>query len=401
MREEENIGIYQSQAKLRWIVLAIAGIISSVSIFYTNRIVEVFKKREQNSVELFANTLEYVINADVDDDIPVVFEEIIAANNSIPLVLTDSDKKPVQSKNVKINENAEEREIQLLLERELQTMEREYEPILVTFRNSETGEVTGYQYVYYRNSDLLRQLQYYPYVQLSVIFAFGLIVFIIFSYSKTAEQNRVWVGLAKETAHQLGTPLSSLMAWSEYFKTDPDTKDKEVILELDKDIRRLEMITSRFSNIGSVPIIEEENIYDVIKSTVNYLQSRISSKVTINVTAVTEETYAGINRPLFEWVIENICKNAVDAMSGVGTIDIHIIKANEGRVIIDIKDSGKGIAKGNIKRLFHPGFTTKKRGWGLGLTLVKRIIENYHKGKIYVKSSEVGVGTTFRIMLEP
>jgi len=217
---------------------------------------------------------------------------------------------------------------------------------------------------------------------------------------KTAEQNRVWVGLAKETAHQLGTPLSSLMAWLEYFKTDPQIRNKEILHELDKDIKRLETITARFSSIGSVPSRNLENIHDTILNSITYLQKRISNKVKIEVSALPIDIRAQINKPLFDWVIENVCKNAVDAMSGVGVIKIHIKRGKYGDVLIDIKDSGKGITKSKIPEVFQPGYTSKRGGWGLGLTLAKRIIEIYHKGKIYVKHSEVDVGTTFRIMLK-
>jgi signal transduction histidine kinase len=279
-------------------------------------------------------------------------------------------------------------------------MKNLYEPIPIALRD-DNDEVVGFNFVYYKNSELLTQLQYYPYIQLTVIAIFGLIAYVIFNYSKTAEQNRVWVGLAKETAHQLGTPLSSLMAWIEYFKTDEKLKDEEIVQELDKDIQRLQMITARFSNIGSVPHLENENIFDTICEAVAYMQRRISSKVKFDISAFPNtQIFAGINKPLFDWVIENISKNAVDAMEGSGKITIKILKANEGRVYIDITDTGKGMPKSKINRVFQPGYTTKKRGWGLGLTLVKRIVENYHQGRIYVKSSDIDKGTTFRIVLK-
>ena len=230
---------------------------------------------------------------------------------------------------------------------------------------------------------------------------FGLLAFLAFSYSKTAEQNRVWVGLAKETAHQLGTPLSSLMAWLEYFRTDEHLKDSDILNELDKDIKRLETITSRFSSIGSVPVLKLEDLYDTVQTNVSYLQKRVSSKVKIEVKAMPVDIKAPINKPLFDWVIENLCKNAVDAMDGAGTININIKRGRLGDILIDIIADGKGIPKNKVKELFLPGFTTKQRGWGLGLTLAKRIVEIYHRGKIYVKETEVNVGTTFRIILKP
>jgi signal transduction histidine kinase len=278
-------------------------------------------------------------------------------------------------------------------------MREDYDPIEVVDRDSETNEVVTINYVYYKNSFLLTQLSYYPYIQLSVIAVFGFISYMAFNYSKAAEQNRVWVGLAKETAHQLGTPISSLMAWVEYFKEQASIRDKELISELDKDIQKLQIITERFSNIGSEPVLQEVNVEELVRTVVDYLRPRISPKIDIEVNALTSEITAQLNPPLFEWVIENLCKNAVDAMGGNGKITIQLIKGSEGRVFIDISDTGKGIPKAKIKQVFNPGFTTKKRGWGLGLTLAKRIIENYHKGKIFVKHSEENEGTTFRISI--
>lgn len=273
-----------------------------------------------------------------------------------------------------------------------------YDPIPVTVRDP-LDEPIVYGYVNYSNSFLLTQLTYYPYIQLSVIAIFGFIAYMAFNYSKAAEQNQVWVGLAKETAHQLGTPISSLMAWMEFLKENPAMRDNNLAAELDKDIKRLQLITERFSSIGSVPVLNEENIKQCIADSMNYLRPRISSKVDINIAAINDDIIARVNKPLFEWVLENLCKNAVDAMDGVGKIKIHILRGSESRVFIDISDTGKGIPKSKIKSVFNPGFTSKKRGWGLGLALAKRIIENYHNGRIFVKNSEENQGTTFRISL--
>ncbi len=401
MAQNDNLNIYQTNSRLKWVVLAVAIVISGTSIYYTNLLVEEFRGREEKLIELHANTLEYIANSFDDNDNLTFYSDIVRSNTSVPFILTDAADNILYARNIQMKSDISEIEESRIKRKELEVMKEYYEPILVTMREPNNGEVLDYQYVYYRNSDLLHQLRIYPYIQLSIIFIFGAIVFLIFSYSKTAEQNRIWAGLAKETAHQLGTPLSSLMAWVEYFRADSNESNKEIAKELDKDIRRLEMITSRFSNIGSVPVLREENVYHVIVDTINYLESRVSKKVNFIVTTVTEETYANLNKPLFEWVIENICKNAVDAMGGIGKITINIVKANEGRVIIDITDTGKGIPKQDFKKIFSAGFTTKKRGWGLGLTLVKRIINIYHKGQIMVKSSEPGVATTFRIILRP
>ncbi|MEQ9305694.1 MAG: HAMP domain-containing sensor histidine kinase, partial [Marinoscillum sp.] len=356
---------------------------------------------ERKQIDLYARTLEYLTNT---SDSPNVFilEEIIEAKNTIPVIVADELGVPDYYKNIPEADKIEDEEKRTaFLHREIVQMKEERQPILVALRDPNNyRHIFGYKTIYYKNSSLLNQLKYYPYIQLSVIAIFGLIIFTIFNYSRTAEQNRVWVGMAKETAHQLGTPLSSLIAWAEYFKEQfPDHRD--IFIELEKDVDRLEMITERFSNIGSVPHLREENVVEIVEDVIGYLQKRISRKVTIQSEYFPNRDILGaINRPLFAWVIENIIKNAVDAMSGVGSINIKVMKVSEGRVSIDIADTGKGITKGRIKQVFKPGFTTKKRGWGLGLTLTKRIVENYHGGKIYVKSSEVDKGTTFRILLK-
>lgn len=401
LKEATALEFYKDNSNLKWVVVLVSVLISIGSIYYTNQVVDRLKERERGLIQLFVNAFEYTTNENNNDNLTFIFEEIIVQNNSIPLIITDEFGIPLDSKNIKEVAKAKtERERVTILSRMLKEMEKEHEPIEVTLRKN-NNEITGRNYVYYRNSDLLAQLSYYPYVQISVIFVFGLIAYIAFSSSRAAEQNRVWVGLAKETAHQLGTPLSSLMAWVEYFKTDERFKDSDVIPELNKDIERLEMITSRFSNIGSVPQLNEENLYDALEETVSYLQKRVSTRVKFVLSAFpNKDIKADINKPLFAWVVENLCKNAVDAMSGTGTIEIKILKANEGKVMVDISDTGKGIPKSKINSVFQPGYTSKKRGWGLGLTLVKRIIENYHTGKIFVKSSEIDKGTTFRIVLK-
>lgn len=402
LKEATALEFYKDKSRLKWVVVLVSVLISIGSIYYTDMVVEKLKDREEQLINLFANTLEYTAQADDEVNLTFIYYELIASNNSIPVIVADEFGIPTQSKNVSQIEKAKTgRDSLRILSDVLKQMEREHEPIVVTLRNKNTNEITGYNYIYYQNSALLTQLTYYPYVQLSVIFVFGLIAYVAFNSSRIAEQNRVWVGLAKETAHQLGTPLSSLMAWVEYFKSDPKFADSGIIEELNKDIDRLEMITSRFSNIGSVPQLSEENLYEVIEKTVNYLQKRVSSKVKFVLSAFpNNEIKADINAALFAWVIENLCKNSVDAMAGAGTIEIKILKANEGKVFVDVSDTGKGIPKSKLNNVFQPGYTSKKRGWGLGLTLVKRIIENYHEGKIFIKSSEIDKGTTFRIVLK-
>jgi len=391
------MNIYADRSKYKIIIVLVSLLIGSGSVYYTNTIVTGLAQREREQIKLFANGLQFLVNEENDESITFFFQEVIRANDIFPVILLDNEGNIVSSRNIPIPEGISEKRRDEILMKELKVMEKEHLPVVVNVSSKATN------YVYYRNSDLLSQLRYYPYVQLTVIAVFAFLAYLAFSYSRRAEQNQVWVGLAKETAHQLGTPLSSLMAWIEYFKTDPKFADDEVIPELEKDVERLEMVTARFSNIGSVPVMRQENVYEVLQHITGYLQRRISSKIKIKITRKDDiEPVVSINKHLFEWVIENICKNAVDAMSSTGAageinIVLQLIPGN--KVVIDITDTGKGMSKSNMSRVFEPGFSTKKRGWGLGLTLAKRIIENYHKGKIFVKQSEIGKGTTFRIIL--
>ncbi len=399
LKEAATLQFYRRKSGVKWIVLILSVIIAVGSIFYTNFLVSEIKEREEKQINLYAKTLEQVSGQFLNPDINYfVLDEIISSNNTIPVILTNEDGH-LTSKNVPEVEGAKDDiERQRILQKEVEEMKEVYAPIPITFRD-ESGQVYGYGNIYYRNSILLTRLRYYPYIQLTVIALFALIAYTIFSYSRIAEQNQVWVGLAKETAHQLGTPLSSLMAWVEYFKLEGG-ETAEIAEELKKDVDRLEMITSRFSSIGSIPQLKNYDIVDVTTKSIAYLEKRVSTRTIFSLESFPEGAIsANINKSLFEWVIENLCKNAVDAMGGIGSISIKILKVNEGRIAIDITDTGKGIPKKSLSKVFSPGYTTKKRGWGLGLTLVKRIIENYHTGKIYVKSSEIDKGTTFRILL--
>ncbi|MBV6641332.1 MAG: HAMP domain-containing histidine kinase [Cyclobacteriaceae bacterium] len=398
-KEVTSVNLYPERPNFKWIVLILSFTIGVGSIVYTNDLVKKIRERERKQIDLYARTLEYVANDQDDPNVAFMLEEIIQANKTIPVILTDQHGNPEDFKNLpKVNDFDTPKERRAYLLKEVEEMKELREPIVLTLLDSE-DQIYGYKFIYYKNSSLLTELRFYPYVQLSVIAIFVFIAFVVFNYSRSAEQNRVWVGLAKETAHQLGTPLSSLMAWVEYFRaTYPD--QEEVINELNKDIERLERITERFSSIGSVPQLKEENVYNLVQEVVKYLEKRLSTKVSITVTVFPDDDIsANINHALFAWVIENLLKNAVDSMEGKGQIFIKILKVNEGRVAIDVTDTGKGIPKNRINQIFTPGFTTKKRGWGLGLTLTKRIIEHYHKGKIYIKETEVGKGTTFRILL--
>lgn len=316
------------------------------------------------------------------------FSEVVINSASLPVIITDSSKHEVIASG-----NMDEQAIadSLALQEKLAQMEYENTPIRIDF--------TGYgtSFIYYRDSFLLRQFRYYPYIQFGVIGLFIFLGYMVFSAARRSEQNQVWAGMAKETAHQLGTPLSSLMAWMEMLKMKD--VDESIIREMEKDIFRLENVTQRFSKIGSKVSLNDENIIPVINEAVEYLKNRTSKKVKYQMNFRPDEVMAApVNKYLFQWVIENLCKNAVDAMNGMGAITIDI-EENEKWLFVDVSDTGKGIDRDQLKNIFDPGFTSKQRGWGLGLTLAKRIIEFYHKGKIQVKESIPGKGTTFRIQL--
>jgi len=390
--------IYQNKSRNKIVILVAAVVIGGLSLYYTQQLVDVLAQRERRQIDLYAKVLQFISDPEVEDSRSLSFliEEVIQENqnSSIPVIIVDEEGNFLSHINIEIAENATANQINEILSKELEVMKKEYEPIEILIP-------PGYkQYIYYRNSYLIKQLKYYPVLQLVVISIFVFFSYLAFSFSRKAEQNRVWVGLSKETAHQLGTPLSSLMAWVEYFKADDRYKEESAILEIEKDIQRLEMVTARFSNIGSAPVMKQEDLGAVIAETMDYLRKRISPKVSMNLeNDFVEPVVISLNKPLFGWVIENICKNAVDSMGGVGSLKVHLFKNPSEQIVIDITDSGKGIPKNHFKKVFEPGFSTKQRGWGLGLTLTKRIVEVYHKGKIFVKASEAGKGTTFRILL--
>jgi signal transduction histidine kinase len=387
---------YDRKIVLKYMIGIILLVLSIGSLFYTSNLVDKLEEREEREVILYAELVRTITTTDVNENITVILQVIQDAVNfyQIPVIYADGNSLGYQHINIDIPENASLKETERIIEERLAVMKQEHAPIPVEIANGKTG------YIYYSNSFLLTQLRYYPFIQLSVMLLIGYLAYLAFSSARKAEQNRVWVGLAKETAHQLGTPLSSLMAWVEYFRSDPNI-DSSIADEIEKDVIRLEMITTRFSNIGSVPIMKDEPIAEIVTEFVTYLQKRVSSKVefTVDNQLVPEQT-ALLNKNLFEWVVENICKNAVDAMGGIGEINITLqAPPQTNQIMIDITDTGKGMTKVNMNKIFNPGFSTKKRGWGLGLTLARRIIENYHSGKLFVKNSELGKGTTFRILL--
>jgi flagellar basal body-associated protein FliL len=396
--------IYDQKTRIKILIAVLALLIGTATVIYTNLLVQRVSEREQAQIQLYAKAQQYIVSSESDTN-PFVLNEIINGNTTIPVILSSDGKDIIAAKNIDMMPHLPEADSMARLQVELALMKEKHPPIVVEFG---AGQVN---YIFYRDSQLLRQLRTYPLVQLIVIGCLAVIAYFAFSSSRRAEQNRVWVGLAKETAHQLGTPLSSLVGWQSYLRESDRFRDEPIVEELGKDIRRLEIITERFSNIGSVPVLKDENLYQTTRNAIEYLQSRVSKKVKITIeTDLPMDTPARINVPLFDWVIENICKNAVDAMEGRGSITLHLRRVRTRRtwyrrgtpprqVAVDITDTGKGISKAKLETVFMPGFTTKKRGWGLGLALAKRIIENYHEGKLFVKWSELGRGTTFRVVL--
>ena len=376
--------------KRRWkiLLLLLAIAIGIGSFFYTSWLVKNMAREERKSVELWAEATQKLVSYDITSNEDITFlNDIIVRNTTIPIIVTDSIGRIEYTRNISFSEKNETR----VLQNELSKMKEENDPIIITVSETEK------QYLYYRDSILLENLKYYPIVQFAVLFLFVLVAYFAFNSSRNSEQNQVWVGMSKETAHQLGTPISSLMAWVELLKMQ--NIDENLIREFEKDTHRLEKITERFSKIGSIPELLITDVAETIRSTVEYLKARSSGKVKFILDFNPDQKFeVPLNSSLFTWVIENLCKNAIDAMNNEGSIHISITEKGK-QIFIDVSDTGKGISKSYYKTVFRPGFTTKKRGWGLGLSLAKRIVENYHKGKIFLKQSEINKGTTFRISL--
>ncbi|HLL94906.1 MAG TPA: HAMP domain-containing sensor histidine kinase [Spirosoma sp.] len=392
----KSFDIYNQNNILKIIVALNLLLVGTGSLLYTNRLINKLEAREEQYVQLYAKSVAYLTDTSHanSSDLNFVTTQILEANRTIPAIYVDPTGQISMSHNLAVPAEFTSDEKQQFLRQKRDEMRKNHMPLVVEVGNGQRG------LVYYNNSGLLRQLTYFPYVLLAILTALGVLAYLAFSSSRRAEQNRVWVGLAKETAHQLGTPMSSLMAWVEYMRSDPAQFDRSITDEIEKDVQRLETITARFSSIGSVPTLKEENLNEVVQQFTGYLSKRISTKVKMSVASqLPSGQTVRINKLLFEWVIENICKNAVDAMKGVGELRINMIALPHKEVAIDITDTGKGISKANMQKVFNPGYSTKKRGWGLGLTLAKRIVEEYHDGRLYVKSSEKGKGTTFRIVI--
>lgn len=369
----------------KYLFIVVAVLIAIGSVVVSSLLVDDLAKEERNKISIWAEATKEVASSENSQNNMNLIIRILESNTTIPVILHDSKEDCFTSVNIDLPDVGE----QDFLRRKAENFKQKNEPIVIESEDFE-------QYVYYDDSYTLKQLQAYPYIQMGVLFVFVLTSILAFLSSKRLEQDRLWVGLTKETAHQLGTPISSLMAWIEYLRmkhTDPSTLES-----MEKDIIRLQMITDRFSKVGSAPALESTDVGQLIVSTVDYLNSRISKKVNFVFQIPDEPIYAKVSTTLFEWVVENLTKNAVDAMSGQGQIT-YTLTNDAYRVYIDISDTGKGLHKSKFKEIFSPGYTTKSRGWGLGLSLAKRIIEQYHEGRIYVKSSEINVGTTFRIEL--
>ena len=384
-----SIDFYQNKKLVKWLIFLISLLLGLGSIGYTHRLVEELREREDRQIRVLSAALDYA--ATTSENLTFINQEIIQQNYSFPIIMADEQGNPIDFRNIAFKNSRNQADSMQVLKEELLEMQEDYPPIVL-----QEAAIR----IYYRNSELLTNLKYYPYIQLAVILLFGLLVYVVFNQSKLSEQNRVWAGLTKETAHQLGTPIASLMACMDYLKNSPVwDENQEIIQEMDKDVTKLRVVTERFSSIGSRPVIQPENVYEIIEEGVSYLRPRISTKVDWEIQADSKDLVALLNKPLFDWVIENVCKNAVDAMKGKGVIRISLFQDNDKFVGIDISDTGMGIEKMKFKKVFTPGFSSRKRGWGLGLTLSKRIVEGYHGGKIFVKQSELGKGTTFRILL--
>ncbi len=376
-------------ARLWSILFVLFGfLIVLFSVIFTHRLAAELAFEEKRKVEIWAEATRQLILADALADIDFV-SSIVEQNTTIPVYMVSDKDSLLFSRNVKEPRH----NVAQFYEEKIANLKATTEPIEVRMGHHRV------QYIYYDESLLLTRLSLFPYFQFAVIAFFVLMVFIVFSGIKRSEQDRVWVGLSRETAHQLGTPISSLMAWIELLKAS--YPDDTLLPEMNRDISRLRMIADRFSKIGSMPLLELENLDEVISNAVMYMQNRSSSKVSfrVNRSSGTDAVFMLLNVSLFEWLIENLCKNAIDAMNGEGQISISI--HDEPRhIAIDISDTGRGMERGMYKKVFKPGFTTKTRGWGLGLSLAKRIVEEYHGGRIFVKNSVLGQGTTFRIQLK-
>lgn len=375
--------------QVKILLVAMAVVMSVGSLVISHFLVRDLKHEEQRKMEIWAEAMRSLNSADEYTDLTLVLT-VLNSNSTIPVVVLDREGEVQDYRNIPLREGSAEEQMRAV-KRKAQSMKDAGRVIRVYLSS------TDYMEICYADSLLLRRLAWWPYVQLGLVFVFVVVAIFALLSSKRAEQNKVWVGLSKETAHQLGTPISSLMAWQEMLReTYPDD---ELLPEMGKDVERLQRIAERFSKIGSLPELRPESLNEVLSAVTQYISRRASNRVRLTCTVPQQPLIVPMCSSLFEWVVENLCKNAIDAMDGQGSITL--TASTEGSLaVVEVADTGKGIPKNKFRTVFTPGFTTKKRGWGLGLSLAKRIVEEYHHGRIYVKNSEVGRGTTFRIELK-
>ncbi|MFB2120354.1 sensor histidine kinase [Parapedobacter sp. 2B3] len=389
-----------NQQRWKFALLIFAAFIAAASLLYTNFLVRNLSKSERTKAEVWAMSTRSIITMpDVDDEM-ITFIYAVRDSLSLPAIIADASDSIIYWRDLdstKTNILADDVGMNVVYDpayfsRQLAIMKKSHPPIIINLPNN------GQWFVYYKDSLLLNQLRFFPYVQLTLIAIFLAIAYTVFNSIRKSEQNLVWVGLAKEAAHQLGTPISSLMAWLELVRAKFDAESDPLLNEMESDVKRLEVVADRFSKIGSAPVLKSQAVYKMVVDFVNYFKVRTSDKIIFNVSGETKAE-AMLNVPLFDWVLENLLKNAANAIESAGRIDI-VISENiaKEQIFIDISDTGKGIPRGQFEAVFQPGFTTRKRGWGLGLSLTKRMIE-HHKGQIFVKESEIDKGTTFRIVL--
>lgn len=376
--------------------MGLSVLLIALFLYFSNRLIRQLGEEERVKMEIWADAYRQLVMADPEADMTLEMK-IIQSNTTIPVFYTDGDGVLQGANNLVIPEDTA-----AFIDEEIKRLRAAGSYFEINLNEvmgiePDEGEEPWMQYLYYEESLLLQQLHYYPYIQLAVIIVFLLLLYYMLMAYKRAEQNQVWVGLSKETAHQLGTPIQSLLGWMEYLETLEQKEISDAVTEMDKDVQRLRIVADRFSKIGSEPQLEETDLCELVGGVIQYMQKRTSKHVTIDVVLPDQPVVRRVCPPLFAWVIENLCRNAIDAMKeGRGYIRVRL---NETDASIEVEDNGKGIPKSRWKSIFQAGYTTKKRGWGLGLTLVKRIIEEYHHGRIFVKASTPGLGTTFRIEL--
>ena len=401
---------YLRKKRWKYLLMFFAVVIAGSSLLYTQYLVKNIAISERTRAQVWAQTMKQVFKTVDEDHLNFVF--LVRDSLTVPAIVTDEKgdfkfargldttktfiELPPEPETNNKNKKAPVYDLKYF-ENELAIMKSQHSPIKIKMDMPGLGETNWH--VYYKESQLLSQLRVFPYVQLTIIAIFLGVAYSAFSSSRKSEQNQVWVGLAKETAHQLGTPISSLLAWIELLKDKFNAEEDPLIAEMANDVKRLEIVADRFSKIGSKPVLDPHSVYEVINDFVNYFRVRVSDKIKFEVTG-DRYLKAGINIPLFDWVIENLLKNAVNAIEGPGSIKVDILASKaRNQIYIDVTDTGKGIPRSKFVTVFRPGYTTRKRGWGLGLSLTKRMVENYHNGQIFVKDSELGKGTTFRIVL--